>query len=328
MRAGVSEQISGIRLKTGQNITDVQTGNHLLGLVAAGDQAVIPLARQHILETRDDPHLINYRPRRALKLYQAGDAEALDLTLHTAQEAKERSFQSSEDQSGCNQIDIALWGLATRMLKRCQVEKMDSLLALMDNPAYKARVLAESYAAGASPDGEAAEKAILLCDQIYSTQPHEAWEVLDMLVKGGFPRIVEAYRDFFITKNTRVNDIVTSPQRLAVLYKAGETAAKDRMLELAQREDFMKFLPFLGDVGLKRYAYDGAAALHRVAPSRRLLKEMLAVHFTTEQWEHLWDLPLDIPSFNPGDTIYFRANDVKELAEHLSDTKIHFEPQD
>jgi hypothetical protein len=186
-------------------------------------------------------------------------------------------------------------------------------------------VLARMYAAELSPSGEEAEMAVELCgmDEISRSATRD---VFDTLAGGGFDPVVSEYQSLFIDKATRIDDESTPPSSLAALHRAGNADATARLIELAEGESPLRVLGSLAAVGAQEYVYGRASELHKVTPSRSALKHMLSAKFTTQQWQELWALPIDFAR-ELGDSIYYRANDVRQLAEHLTGSEIHFEPQ-
>lgn len=330
VRTGITESSGVAALKEGIKVADVTTGNFLIGLVAAGDRAVKPLARQHIIDTVANKELIYVRPRRAYKLYQAGDQRALRLTIDAAEEANAYQLRDQQPNRGPFWVDNALLGLATTMIKQRQIEDLEDVLNPINDLAYRCRIWADVYAGGLSPDGQAAEEALAIASLLEDRDSWVTRGAFNALVAGGFEPMVQEYKRWLIDKPTRIPTARLEPDSLVALYKGGVTEAADRLVELAKGENPIRAFIALEDIGMHDYVYRRAAELYAENPSRTLLKTMLSTKFTTEQWKQLWSLrvePVERTGADIGLTISFRAKDVRQLAEHLSGTEIQIEPK-
>ncbi len=326
---------SELELAPGVDIEDIDVGGRLIGLAAAGDPAAFPLVQAHILALRDNPEMIYDRTRRTELLYRAGDPEAVDLAVATVHDARAHALKDPSDaQYGYRRIDTSLWGLGSRMIARRQVTRLGEITALIGDPATQAQVLSSLYASGQDPTGESAERVINIFNitgaETVRAARH-AREALNTLVVGGYEPVIDAYRELFIESPAEFDgeNSTVAVKSLIALAKAGISGAEARLLEYANSSDPDYALISLLDIGHHNYVYERASQLFGERPSRFLLKTMLLTKFTTQQWTRLWDLPIGgLVDERAGGDIYYRANDILMLAEHLTDSEIHLERHD
>lgn len=122
---------------------------------------------------------------------------------------------------------------------------------------------------------------------------------------------------------------MTIPSSLVALHKAGNQSAAGRLVEVIDdlpEKEMPAAIDSLKVVGQDEVMYKKALERYRKNRSRRLLKQMLTAQFTTLDWDQLWTLPGTVAGSENAYTTLDRARDVRELAEHMSGTKITFEP--
>jgi hypothetical protein len=322
--AGVTGD-SELKLNNGLNIADSRVGGQMIGLVEAGDNAAIPLAHEYFDSTLTNGDLIYWRTRQALRMYRAGDAEALGLAINATADAKAFRGPNLETREYA-QVDIALWGLVDRMVVRRDLARVEEVVNHIEAPQYKLRVAAELYKAGHELGATIVRDAIELSDQ-FEQLPYSQFDAINDLVAAGYPEGLEAYRQMFL-RNNLLDETSEAAMGLAAMHKGGDPDARERLLGLRDKQEPLDMLNALHTAGLTDDQYDLAAKLYKANPSRGPLKHMLMAKFETTKWRELWDLPLDMYASGPGWEIYPRANDVLELAEHIAGKKLPYSKQD
>jgi hypothetical protein len=319
---------------------------HLPELVKLGDNGVTPIAHELIPVKQPDDKNAVYRTRFAAKLYEAGDATAVDLAIHTAGQALQYALAKQPDsirpegasasailfnmlantlspsinelEKDLAQTDVALWGLAIDALSRQRPSDAERVRPWIRSVLYGALVDAEFYRTGNDPDGTHRE-TIDTALQVYADDlGSEMLRITDRLVEAGDEEMTEEYRRWFLEHDPELNTEAIPANSLVALIKGGSSDAKERLLSIVKHsQNPHRYVTPLVEAGMIEEGMALAKRIYAQSPTRLNALGILNTEFSIPLWADMVRQPMDfLHDGDPG--IFYRTKDIMMLAQYVT----------